>query len=70
MEWTDGSKYEGHWVHGVQHGVGLMIFPDGSKRAGFFENNVFHLPLKSKDQLIKLEDEMPSNLLIKLLDYI
>jgi hypothetical protein len=17
MEWTDGSKYEGHWVHGV-----------------------------------------------------
>jgi hypothetical protein len=47
-----------------------MIFPDGSKRAGFFENNVFHLPLQSRNQLKKLEDEMPSELLEKLLEYI
>lgn len=36
-----------------------MLFPDGTKRAGFFENNVFHLPLKSRDQITKLEEEMP-----------
>ena len=41
MTWTDGSKFVGHWVKGVQHGVGQMSFPDGGTRAGFFENNIF-----------------------------
>lgn len=48
MKWTDDSKYTGHWVKGVQHGVGIMTFPDGLKRAGFFEDNVFVIPLKAR----------------------
>jgi hypothetical protein len=45
MTWTDGSVYKGHWIKGVQHGIGIMKFPNGKKRAGFFENNVFMVPL-------------------------
>jgi len=41
MTWTDGSKYEGEWVRGIQHGVGRMMFPDGTVKEGIFENNVF-----------------------------
>ena len=41
MTWTDGSKYEGEWVRGIQHGVGRMTFPDGTVKEGIFENNVF-----------------------------
>ena len=51
MIWTDGSEFKGHWVKGVQEGVGIMKFPDGTKRAGFFENNVYTIPLKAKSQL-------------------
>jgi len=70
MEWTDGSKYHGHWEAGVQHGLGIMYFPDGTKRAGFFDQNVFKLPLKSRDMIRPLEEEMPSKLLNQLLDYL
>ena len=59
MTWTDGSKYIGHWVRGVQHGVGIMVFQDGVKRAGFFENNIFMLPLTEIEQIKDLEIEMP-----------
>jgi len=41
MTWTDGSSYEGEWVQGIQHGVGRMMFPDGTTKDGIFENNVF-----------------------------
>jgi hypothetical protein len=51
MYWTDGSIFKGHWVRGVQHGVGIMVFPDGKKRAGFFDNNLFQIALKTRDQL-------------------
>ena len=41
MRWTDGSVYRGAWHKGVQHGIGIMFFPNGDKRSGIFENNVF-----------------------------
>ena len=48
MEWTDMSKFNGHWIKGVQQGIGIMIFPNGINRAGFFNNNIYSLPLKSR----------------------
>lgn len=41
MAWTDGSTYKGEWVKGIQHGRGIMTFPDGRIKDGFFERNVF-----------------------------
>jgi hypothetical protein len=41
MMWTDGSMYEGEWINGIQHGQGMMVFPDGTVKVGLFENNVF-----------------------------
>ena len=41
MIWTDGSMYDGEWQGGIQHGIGRMVFPDGSAKEGIFENNVF-----------------------------
>ena len=51
MKWTDESMYLGMWDAGIQHGVGVMVFPDGLKRAGVFEDNVFKESLKRKDQI-------------------
>ena len=45
MLWTDGSMYEGEWVKGIQHGLGRMVFPDGTSKEGYFENNVFKYPI-------------------------
>jgi hypothetical protein len=70
MSWTDGSKYQGHWVKGVQHGIGLMAFPDGTQRAGFFENNIFQLPLTNKNQLKGLDDQMPEDIYQLFSDYL
>lgn len=44
MIWTDGSMYEGDWKHGIQHGHGRIVFPDGSFKEGIFENNIFKSP--------------------------
>ena len=49
MRWTDESSYMGIWANGIQHGVGVMVFPDGVKRAGTFEENVFIESLKRKE---------------------
>lgn len=70
MKWTDGSQFKGHWIKGVQEGIGIMVFPDGSKRAGFFETNVYSLPLKSKSQLQYLQMDMPEDILDELLGYL
>lgn len=43
-----------------------MTFPDGVKRAGFFENNVFQIPLKAYDQFSEIADEMPQDILNEL----
>lgn len=51
MRWMDESVYMGMWVEGIQHGVGVMIFPDGVKRAGHFEENVFKESLKRREQI-------------------
>lgn len=41
MTWTDGSSYIGNWVKGIQHGRGKMMFPNGTVKDGYFENNIF-----------------------------
>jgi len=56
LKWTDGSVYLGMWKGGIQSGVGVMIFPDGSTRAGIFENNVFKSVLKSIDEIEDVKD--------------
>lgn len=70
MEWCDGSRYTGHWENGVQHGIGIMTFQDGSKRAGFFEYNLFTIPLKGFDQLRHIDSQMPDELFMELQSYI
>ena len=37
----------GTWNQGIQEGIGVMIFPDGTRRAGLFEQNVFKASIKS-----------------------
>jgi hypothetical protein len=49
MYWTDGSKYEGEWEKGIQHGRGKMTFPDGSVKDGMFENNMFIGPVPGQE---------------------
>ena len=41
MYWTDGSIYKGDWVNGIQHGKGIMTFPDGRIKDGEYINNVY-----------------------------
>jgi hypothetical protein len=62
MIWTDGSEYKGHWVKGVQHGIGIMKFPNGKPRAGFFERNIFVLPLRDRKTIDILASELPLDL--------
>lgn len=50
MYWTDGSSYQGEWVKGIQHGYGKMLFPDGTKREGYFENNVYKVKVQISDE--------------------
>lgn len=45
MYWVDGSIYRGFWENGVQSGLGLMIFKDGLRKAGFFSDNIYQKPL-------------------------
>lgn len=70
MHWTDGSWYKGHWVNGVQHGLGMLCFQDGKKRAGFFENNVYVMPLKDDQALKHLSSEMPESMLEEFQEYL
>jgi hypothetical protein len=28
--------YEGEWIKGIQHGLGRMVFSDGSFKEGYF----------------------------------
>ena len=41
MYWKDGSIYRGYWDNGVQDGLGIMIFADGLRKAGFFTSNLY-----------------------------
>ena len=58
MRWTDGSTYMGTWSQGIQEGIGVMIFPDGTRRAGIFEMNVFKASIKSYDQIEPYRDQL------------
>jgi len=40
MYWADGSIYRGTWQKGVQNGLGIMIFANGTRKAGIFKKNV------------------------------
>ena len=51
MYWIDGSIYKGMWVHGIQHGLGLMVFPEGLKKAGIFEQNTYKANIESFEDL-------------------
>ncbi len=53
MRWTDGSIYRGTWLRGVQHGLGIMLFPSGDKRCGLFMQNIF----KEETKVISQYDE-------------
>jgi hypothetical protein len=50
MYWADGSIYRGFWENGVQSGLGLMIFKDGLRKAGFFEDNIYKKPLRNMEE--------------------
>lgn len=47
MYWADESIYRGFWEKGVQNGLGLMIFANGLRKAGFFKDNIYNKPLLS-----------------------
>jgi hypothetical protein len=40
MYWADGSIYRGMWHKGIQNGLGIMIFSNGVRKAGIFQDNV------------------------------
>lgn len=40
MYWADGSIYRGQWDRGIQNGLGVMIFANGTRKAGIFKENV------------------------------
>ena len=58
MFWIDGSIYRGFWENGLQDGVGIMIFKDGTRKAGFFNKNIYQAPLLLIDEL---EDYLKQN---------
>jgi hypothetical protein len=55
MYWADGSIYRGFWENGVQSGLGLMIFKDGLRKAGFFEENIYKKPLRKMEEFEEFE---------------
>ena len=70
MIWTDGSEYKGHWVQGVQHGIGIMKFQNNKSRAGFFERNIFVMPLRDRKTIQILASELPKDLKQELEEYL
>ena len=41
MIYSDGSKYEGEWQKGKQHGLGTFTFPDGKIKSGKWAKGEF-----------------------------
>lgn len=60
MTWADGSIYKGSWQNGIQNGLGLMIFANGTKKAGIFKENVL-VELLADFQTVKTQ-EVESNI--------
>lgn len=41
-KYEDGSRYVGDWNgKGLRHGQGSLLFPDGSRYDGWFQNGLF-----------------------------
>src|SRR3990167_2695268 len=38
-EWTINMVYQGQYKHGVKHGAGKLVWPDGTVYEGFFYND-------------------------------
>ena len=41
MAWESGGKYEGNWKNGVFHGEGTLIYPNGTKLVGEFNDGAY-----------------------------
>lgn len=42
FKYDDGSRYVGDWNNkGLKHGLGSLLFPDGSRYDGWFNNGLF-----------------------------
>ena len=72
MTWADGSVFKGSWENGVQNGIGIMIFANGSKKAGFFKENVLTELLTDVKMIQNFESKVffPTEFKQELLDYI
>ena len=57
MYWADGSIYRGFWDGGLQSGLGLMIFRDGLRKAGFFQDNIYKKPLLTMREFEDYQNE-------------
>ncbi len=47
-------------MKGIQQGIGLMIFPNGERRAGFFNFNVFKKALNDINEFDELQNKLTS----------
>jgi hypothetical protein len=65
MYWSDGSKYEGDWFKGIQHGYGKITFSDGSFKEGVFENNMFRSPDNAENDASYFEDDYQQSSIIE-----
>lgn len=43
-------------------GLGIMIFMDGVRRAGFFDRTVFTAPLVTFDEVLQFETTLPAKM--------
>lgn len=70
MKWTDGSIYMGLWQNGIQQGIGIMIFPDGTRRAGYFDQNVFKESIKSISEIDSVRNVLSDECIIQIQEYL
>ena len=57
MYWADGSIYRGHWDRGIQNGLGIMIFANGTRKAGIFRENVLIELLMDNETVEKMQQD-------------
>ena len=74
MYWVDSSIYRGMWDRGIQNGLGIMIFANGTRKAGIFKDNVLIELLISMETVEKIEIEskepFPETFKMELKEYI
>ena len=47
-----------------------MLFNNGKKIAGFFENNIFMMPVKEEEQIDKFASEIPEDIKVEILEFL